>query len=82
MHGINALKLNTDTRLRSILSMGGSSSMDVSVVVSVENSGGHPARNGVNGEEVKEWEPWERWVCSALLREPACPDSKAEAVCC
>jgi|SRR3979490_974511 len=52
-HGTIAPKLNNDTRLRSILSKGGSSKSDVIVVVSVEKKGGHPNRKGVVGEEAE-----------------------------
>ena len=71
---------NSDTRLRSILSKGGSSRRDVNVLESVENNGGHPARNGAV-EDAKAWVLWWCLVCSALRRELDFPDSKAEGVC-
>ena len=55
MHENSALASNSDTRLRSILSKGGSSRRDVNVLESVENNGGHPARNGVMDEDAKAW---------------------------
>jgi hypothetical protein len=50
-HGTIVLRLNNVTRLRSILSKGGSSKSDVNEVVSVEKKGGHPNKNGVVGRE-------------------------------
>ena len=53
MHGSIVPKLRNDTRLRSILSKGGSSKIDANEVVSVEKKGGHPNRNGVAWEKAK-----------------------------
>jgi hypothetical protein len=52
------LKSRNDTRLRSILSKGGSSRRDVNVLESVENNGGHPTRKGVVDEDAKAWVLW------------------------
>ena len=86
MHDNSPLEPNSDTRLRSILSKGGSSRRDVNVLESVENNGGHPTRNGVVAEDAKAWVLWWCLVWStlwalALWRELEFPDSKAEGVC-
>lgn len=81
MHDNSPLKSNNDTRLRSILSKGGSSRRDVNVLESVENNGGHPTRNGEVDEDAKAWVLWWCLVRSALWRELEFPDSKAEGVC-
>ena len=81
MHDNSPLESNSDTRLRSILSTGGSSRRDVNVLESVENNGGHPTRNGVVDEDAKAWVLWWGLVCSTLRRELEFPDSKAEGVC-
>jgi len=52
-HGTIVPKLRNDTRLRSILSKGGSSKIDVNELVIVEKKGGHPNRNGVAWVEAK-----------------------------
>jgi hypothetical protein len=80
VHDNSPLGSNSDTRLRSILSKGGSSRRDVNVLESVENNGGHPERNGVV-EDAKAWALWWCLVCSTLRRELEFPDSKAEGVC-
>ncbi len=67
--------MNSDTRLRSILSEGGSSKRDVNVVAICEKTG-DPKRNG----EVCVPNAWELWMCSTFSRELAFPDSKAEGV--
>ena len=58
VHENSPLKSNNDTRLRSILSKGGSSRRDVNELESVENNGGHPMRNGVVDEDAKVWVLW------------------------
>src|SRR5258708_20759159 len=78
-HDNSAVKSNNDTRLRSMLSKGGSSRRDVNVLESVENNGGHPARNGVVDKDAKAWALW--WICSTLWRDLEFPDSNAEGVC-
>ena len=57
-HDHGPLKSKNDTRLRSILSKGGSSRRDVNVLEIVENNGGIPARNGVMDEDAKAWVLW------------------------
>ena len=58
MHDDNLLTSNNDTRLRSILSNGGSSRRDVNVLESVENNGGRPTRNGTKDRGTKAWVLW------------------------
>ncbi len=79
-HENSPLRSNNDTRLRSILSKGGSSRRDVNELESVENNGGHPTRNGVADEDAKAWVLVWCLVCSTLRRELDFPDSKADGV--
>lgn len=55
MHENSPLESNNETRLRSILSKGGSSRRVVNEFESVENNGGHPTRNGVVDKDVLWW---------------------------
>jgi hypothetical protein len=75
---MSVLRLKKDTRLRSILSKGGSSRRDVIAVVSVEKNGGPLVRNGVVDKDMESWGLWEG---TTLSREAECPDSKAEEGC-